>query len=65
VIRSAFGERATCENWYKRFREGDFNLKDRKRLGKLEKFEDEEMQHLPHQNSVQRNLLCKHFRSAT
>jgi len=57
MICSALGKGAvthtTCKNWYKKFREGDFNLKDKERPGQPQKFEDEELQYLLDQNSTQ------------
>jgi len=42
----------TCKNGM-RFREKDFNLKDREHPGQSQKFEDEELLHLLDQNSAQ------------
>jgi len=35
-----------CENWYKRFREGNFNPKGGERRGQPREFKDEELQRL-------------------
>lgn len=32
----------TCEDWFKRFRSCDFNIQDKKRLGKSKEFQDTE-----------------------
>lgn len=43
----------TCKNLYERFREKDFNFKDKERPGQPKKFEDQELLHLLNQNSAQ------------
>jgi len=59
MIRCAPGEGAvahtTCRDWYKGFREGDFNFKDREdgSLGQAQKFEDAELRHPLDQNLLQ------------
>lgn len=56
IICYVLGESAVThtihKNWYKRFREGDFNFKDRERPVQPKKFEDEELQQLLDQNSA-------------
>jgi len=36
----------TCEYWFRRFRSGNFNLKDKERSGQPKKFKDAELQTL-------------------
>lgn len=38
--------KATCENWFKRFKSGDFDVQDKPRTGGPKKFEDEELEQL-------------------
>lgn len=42
---------STCERWFVRFRNGDFDLEDKERPGQPKKFEDEELQALLDENS--------------
>jgi transposase len=43
----------TCEYWYRRFKSGDFDLKDKERSGQPKKFENAELQALLDENSAQ------------
>lgn len=45
--------RKTCENWYQRFKTGDFGVTDKDRPGKAKKFEDIELQTLLDRDSCQ------------
>nr|KAF6341453.1 hypothetical protein mMyoMyo1_011884 [Myotis myotis] len=50
TLREAYGEHAPpqdpCERWFKRFRSGAFNVKDKGRPGQPEKSEDQQLQAL-------------------
>lgn len=49
-LEEAYGEGApsikTCQDWYRRFKNGDFNLEDKERPGRPKAFEDKELQEL-------------------
>jgi len=55
LLVEAYGEHAptqrTCERWFVRFRNGDFDLEDEERPGQPKKFEDAELQTLLDENS--------------
>ena len=55
LLLEAYGEHSptqkTCERWFARFRNGDFDLEDKKRPGQPKKFEDAELQALLDENS--------------
>jgi len=57
MICAAYGENAishiTCRRWYKKFRQGDFNLEDEPRIGRPQKIEMNELQILLDINSAQ------------
>jgi len=57
MIYAAHGENTvshtTCKKWYQKFRQGDFNLEDQPRTGRLQKIETDELQALLDINSVQ------------
>ena len=42
---------STCERWFVRFRNGDFDLEDEERPGQPKKFEDAELQTLLDENA--------------
>jgi len=44
----------TCRVWFERFRNGDFDVRDKERSGQPEEFENFELQELLHANSAQR-----------
>jgi len=44
----------TCRVWFERFRNGDFDVRDKERPGQPEEFENFELQELLHVNSAQR-----------
>lgn len=44
---------STCEYWFRRFKNGNFNLNDKERTGQPKKFEDFELQALLEENSAQ------------
>lgn len=50
ILVECYGEhalsKATCENWFKRFKSGDFDVQDKPRTGGPKKFEDEELEQL-------------------
>ena len=50
LLVEAYGEHAltqkTCERWFKRFKSGDFDIKDKERPGQPKKFEDADLQAL-------------------
>ena len=43
----------SCRYWYKRFRDGDFDLSDRPRTGQPKKFKDDELEALLDEDSTQ------------
>lgn len=43
----------TCQNWFKRFREGDFSVEDKERPGQVKKFEDADLEALLNEDSSQ------------
>ena len=45
--------KSTCEYWYKRFQEGDFDVSDRERFGAPVKVDDQELQALLDENYCQ------------
>lgn len=57
LIQETYGENAptqqTCENWFKRFKTGDFDVCDKERSGQPKKFQDEELEALLKENSAQ------------
>ena len=77
IICSALGESAvthkTCKKWFQRFRNGDFDLSNRKRPGQPKKFGKEELEQLLEDNPTQTEknlhtfseLLTKQFRIAS
>ncbi|EFN80430.1 Putative uncharacterized protein FLJ37770, partial [Harpegnathos saltator] len=50
LLEEVYGEYApskiTCEDWFKRFRSGDFNTKDKGRSGRAKTIEDANLQAL-------------------
>jgi len=57
LLQEAYGEHApsktTCEDWFKRFRSGDFNTKDKERSGRPKTFEDVDLQALLDEDDTQ------------
>lgn len=57
LIEEAYGEYAlsktTCEDWFKRFKSKDFDVRDKKRSGQPKRFEDTEMQALLNEDDTQ------------
>lgn len=55
LLVEAYGEHAptqkTCENWFQRFRSGDFYVKDKERSGQPKKFENEDLKALLDEDS--------------
>lgn len=47
LLVEAYGDQAvsesTCREWYRRFKDGDFDVNDKERLGQPKKFEDTEL----------------------
>ena len=43
----------TCQEWFQRFKSGDFDVKDKERPGQPKKFEDEELQALLDEDDAQ------------
>ena len=47
-LRDVYGEKALkerpCRNWFNKFRSGDFSLKDEKRSGRPNEFDDDQIQ---------------------
>lgn len=56
MLEEAYGELApsktTCEDWFKRFKSGDFNVQDKERPGQPTKFEDAELQAILDENAT-------------
>ena len=51
---------STCEYWdSRRFKSGNFDLKDKERSGQLKKFEDTELQALLDENPAQSSELAR------
>ncbi len=50
LLAEAYGEHAfteaTCRNWFRLFKDNDFDLTDKHRPGQPKKFEDEELEEL-------------------
>lgn len=44
---------ATCRNWFRRFKNNDFDVEDKERSGAPKKFQDEELEGLLNENSCQ------------
>lgn len=57
LLGEAYGEHTpsikTCEYWFRRFKSGDFNVEDKERSGRPEKFEETELQALLDENACQ------------
>jgi len=57
LLEKAYGEHAqsktTCEDWFKRFRNGDFDTEDKERSGRPKTFEDADLQALLDENDTQ------------
>lgn len=57
LLVEAYGEHAltqkTCERWFKRFKSGDFDIKDKERPGQPKKFENADLQALLDKDSTQ------------
>ena len=57
ILQDAYGERGpsqtTCNEWFRRFKNGDFDPKDKERTGQPKKFEDNELQVLLDEDSSQ------------
>lgn len=57
MLIEAYGDHAlsgtTCRDWYRRFKSGDFDVKDKERPGQPRKFEDDELQVLLDENPSQ------------
>ncbi|EFN78922.1 Histone-lysine N-methyltransferase SETMAR, partial [Harpegnathos saltator] len=43
----------TCREWFRRFKNGDFDVEDKERSGRLRVFEDEELETLVDENPCQ------------
>jgi len=57
LLEEAYGEHApsktTCEDWFKRFRSGDFNTEDKERSGRPKTIEDADLQALLDEDNTQ------------
>ena len=57
LLEETYGQHAptqqTCENWYKRFKSGDFDVSDKERSGQPKRFEDEDLESLLKEDSTQ------------
>ena len=45
--------KTTCRDWFRRFKNNDFDVEDKERSGTPKKFEDEELEALLHEDSCQ------------
>ena len=57
ILVEAYGDNAlsdtTCRDWFRRFKDGNFNLTDKKRENRPRKLEDEEFQALLDEDDTQ------------
>lgn len=57
ILMEVYGEHVpderTCQRWFKRFKNGDFNTEDRERSGQPKKFENEKLEALLNENPHQ------------
>lgn len=57
ILVEVYGEHAlsktTCRDWFRRFKRGNFDVKDEERPGRPKKFEDTELQALLDEDSCQ------------
>lgn len=57
LLVETYGEHApsikTCETWFRQFKIGDFDVKDKERSGRRQKFDDEELQELLDEDPTQ------------
>lgn len=57
LLSDTYGDQApspkTCNNWFQRFKTGDFDLEDKERSGAPKKFEDADLQELLDENATQ------------
>jgi len=49
-LRRVYGRKRQCQNWFARFRDGDFSVKDAHRFGRPSKIDDDEMKALVQAN---------------
>ena len=68
LLVAAYGEHALsqtiCRDWFRRFKNNDFDVNDKKRPDQLKKFEDGELESLFQENSCQMsksvgNIKCR------
>ncbi|UYV78940.1 SETMAR [Cordylochernes scorpioides] len=53
LLCEAYGKHASCEYWFRRFKSGDFDTRDKERGGRPIKFEDAELEALLDEDSSQ------------
>ena len=53
LLSEAYSEFRVCQQWFARFKSGDFDTEDKERSGPSKKFEDEELEALLDQDSCQ------------
>ncbi|GBP89754.1 Mariner Mos1 transposase [Eumeta japonica] len=57
ILAETYGDNAlshtTCRNWFRRFKNNDFELEDEEHSGATKKFEDEKLEELLDQNRCQ------------
>ncbi|EFN71498.1 Histone-lysine N-methyltransferase SETMAR, partial [Camponotus floridanus] len=57
ILVETYGDHAlsetTCRDWFRRFKNNDFDVEDKERSGAPKKFEDEELEALLHEDSCQ------------
>ena len=56
---AAFSER-TCREWFQRFKNGEFDVKDKERRGRSKVYEDEELESLLDEDSCQKQEALAH-----
>lgn len=57
ILQQVYGEHAlaepTCREWFRHFKNGDYNIEDKERPGRPKKFEDSELEALLHEDPCQ------------
>jgi len=57
ILVETYGDHAlsetTCRDWFRRFKNNDFDVEDKERSGAPKKFEDKELEALLHEDSSQ------------
>jgi histone-lysine N-methyltransferase SETMAR len=53
LLAEAYPKYSMCQNWFRRFKDGDFDVEDKDRPGQPKKFEDAELEQLLDEDSCQ------------